>query len=76
MPGRRLVTDHADGAYVALFFEATCPAGSQPVTLDYRLFFAIDPSHRAIVVWRAGSGAATAVLSPARPAISVRHDAR
>ena len=62
-PTRQLVDEHADGAYAALFFEIDCAAAS-PVRVDYRLFFPVDPSHRAIVVARAGTQVATALLSP------------
>jgi hypothetical protein len=61
---RQLVADHADGAYAALFVDIACPRSSEPLTLDYRLFFAIDPSHRAILVSREAGQAATALLSP------------
>ena len=61
---KQQVDNHADGAYAALFIDVTCSGPATPVTLDYRLFFAIDPSHRAIVVSRNGSDVATALLSP------------
>jgi hypothetical protein len=61
---RQQVSNHADGAYAALFLEARCPAVPTHLTLDYRLFFDIDPSHRAIVVAHTGADTATALLSP------------
>jgi len=61
---KQLVDGHADGAYAALFFDVTCEGPPAPLTLDYRLFFAIDPSHRAILVSRNGAETATALLSP------------
>jgi len=61
---KQLVDDHADGAYVALFFDVTCVGPPAPLTLDYSLFFAIDPSHRAVLVSRVGADTATALLSP------------
>jgi hypothetical protein len=62
---KQLVDDHADGAYAALFFDVLCVVGPPaPLTLDYRLFFAIDPSHRAILVSRDGDDTATALLAP------------
>jgi hypothetical protein len=66
----QLVDDHADGAYAALFFDVVCPSADDLV-LDYRLFFRIDPSHRAIVVSRNGSETSTALLSPANRSISL-----
>ncbi|HXR55334.1 MAG TPA: hypothetical protein VN858_00960 [Casimicrobiaceae bacterium] len=63
-PTRMMVDDHADGAYAALFFDVTCPGRPQKIGVDYRLFFAIDPSHRGVFVFRSGAGTATALLSP------------
>lgn len=66
------VDNHADGAYAALFVDVSCDVTrdtardgpATPITLDYRLFFTIDPSHRAILVSRNGGDVATALLSP------------
>ncbi len=68
---KQQVDGHADGAYAALFIDVDCPATAAKLTLDYRLFFAIDPSHRAIVVARNGERTATALLSPERPTIDL-----
>jgi hypothetical protein len=64
VPQRQLVDDHADGAYAALFFDVRCDGTPKRLTFDYRMFFAIDPSHRAILVMRSGENLATSVLSP------------
>lgn len=61
---RQWVDNHADGAYSVLFLEARCASQPQRLTLDYRLFFDIDPSHRAIVVAHIGADTATALMSP------------
>jgi hypothetical protein len=63
-PGRQMVDYHADGAYAAVFFDVDCGRSVARVSLDYGLFFAIDPSHRAILVSHAGADTATALLSP------------
>jgi hypothetical protein len=63
-PDRQLIDGHADGAYAALFFEAVCAHAPRKLTLRYSLFFAIDPSHRGILVMRNGPAVSTAVLSP------------
>jgi hypothetical protein len=63
-PGRQMVDYHADGAYAAMFFNVVCKNRPVRLKLDYRLFFAIDPSHRAIFVMHSGQNVATAVLSP------------
>jgi hypothetical protein len=63
-PGRQLIDAHADGAYAVLFFEAVCAHAPRKLTLRYSLFFAVDPSHRGILVMRNGPAVSTAVLSP------------
>jgi hypothetical protein len=71
-PVRQMVADHADGAYAALFFDIVCQGPASRVTLDYRLFFSIDPSHRAILVMRNGSDTATSLLSPDNARIDLK----
>ena len=58
------IADRADGAYVALNFRISCGGAAAKLTLDYRLFFAVDPSHRGIAVFRTRGGAATALFAP------------
>ncbi len=70
-PGRQQVATRTDGAYAALFFEIRCPGAPPRVDLDYRVLFALDPSHRGIVVFRGRDGTATALLSPAVPHIAL-----
>ena len=65
-PGALRVVEHSDGIYAVLDLALDCPAtGAQ--TLDYRLFFALDPSHRGLLRVDAPTGAETVVLSPDRP---------
>jgi hypothetical protein len=68
-PRSQNIARHADGAYAALFFDIACDARATALTLDYALFFAIDPSHRGIVVIRTGDGIATALLAPERRSV-------
>jgi hypothetical protein len=63
-PTRQWVDGHADGAYAALFFDIVCVGAPKRITLDYRLFFTLDPSHRGILVLRSGERTATSLLSP------------
>jgi hypothetical protein len=77
-PQRQQIDDHADGAYVVLFFDVTCggaePAGSlanRSLTMRYDLFFDIDPSHRGIFLLRSKSGTSTAVLSPQNASVTL-----
>ena len=68
-PRRQLIDDHADGAYASLFFAVQCAHAPQRLTLEYSLFFAIDPSHRGIFVLQSGAQTTTAVLSPNNPSL-------
>lgn len=69
---RQQVADRADGSYAALFFRATCAGRPRGIMLDYRLFFAVDPSHRAIVVFRSSGEVATALLAPTQSRVVLR----
>jgi hypothetical protein len=64
VPTRQAVDNHADGAYAVLFFDIVCDNDAKSIALDYRMFFAIDPSHRGIFVMRSGENTATSLLSP------------
>jgi hypothetical protein len=63
-PTGQKIDEHADGAYAALFFDLACAGAPAMLTLEYDMFFAVDPSHRAILVMQSGANTATAVLSP------------
>ena len=70
-PTSQRVSQRADGAYAALAFEMTCKGAPSKVTLDYRLFFAVDPSHRCILVVRSSRGTSSALLSPANATVEL-----
>lgn len=70
-PTRQAVDFHADGAYAALFFDVVCSGATKRLTLDYRLFFKIDPSHRGILVLHSADRVATALLAPANARIEL-----
>ena len=70
-PTSQMIDAHADGAYAALFFDATCARTPQKLQLDYHLFYSIDPSHRAIFVFHSGANIATSVLSPQTSSINL-----
>jgi hypothetical protein len=70
-PRRRMIDDHADGAYAALFFDVVCAHVPRKISLRYTLFFNIDPSHRGIFVMNSGHDVATALLSPQNSKIDV-----
>jgi hypothetical protein len=66
---RLAISRHVDGAYAALLFDVACAGAPRTIAVDYDLFFTIDPSHRGIVVLRAGRSASTALASPDKPHI-------
>jgi hypothetical protein len=70
-PARQMVDYHADGAYAALMFDVVCQGAPKRLTLAYQLFFAVDPSHRAILVLQNGDKVATSVLSPDKAKIDL-----
>ena len=71
-PSRFAIADRADGAYAALFFRFVCDGAPRAVALDYGLFFAIDPSHRGILVLRTDNGASSALVSPDNARVDLR----
>lgn len=62
-PGTTQVVQHSDGAYAVLNSTFDCPAVGA-LTLDYQLFFALDPSHRGLLQVNQPTGVTTVVLSP------------
>ena len=71
-PTRQMVSIHADGAYAALSFDIVCAGTPTRLKLDYRMFFALDPSHRCVLVFRSGTDTATALISPDNAHIDLR----
>jgi len=54
-----------------LSFDIACAGAPGRLTRDHRMFFALDPSHRCIVVFRSGSNTSTALLSPGNARIEL-----
>jgi hypothetical protein len=75
-PSRQAIADRADGAYAALFFRVVCKGAPHSVAVDYKLFFAIDPSHRGILVFRSGGGTSTSLVSPENSHVELALPAR
>jgi hypothetical protein len=72
-PDKQKVDTHADGAYAVLFFTVHCAAkNAHALHLDDRLLFRIDPTHRGVLVFRAGAGASTALVSPANHELDLK----
>jgi hypothetical protein len=73
--GEQQVDEHTDGAYTVLPLVLSCPGGTPPgavpaLTVEYRLFSDVDPSHRGLLRLTDDSGTRTAVLDPNGPAQS------
>jgi len=62
-----LVDHHSDGAYAVLRFTATCPVRVTALTIDYRLFFDLDPQHKGLLRLDSPAGQRTAVVDSDRP---------
>jgi hypothetical protein len=44
-----LIDQHSDGAYAVLRLSATCPQPGPALSVEYRLLFDIDPTHRGLL---------------------------
>ena len=55
---------HSDGAYAILQFRATCPRTARRLTVEYQLFFDLDPQHRGLVRVSHEGATQTAIFSP------------
>jgi hypothetical protein len=62
-PNGLMVDYHAGSAYAVIPFSAECPVSGQ-LTLQYRLLFDIDPSHRGLLTIANGEQIQSEVLTP------------
>lgn len=53
--GELELVEHSDGPYARLPFTATCDDSSAPLRVEYDYFFDLDPQHRSVVRFAAGS---------------------
>lgn len=53
--------DRPDGVHVAIELTARCPAGADPLTVDYRAIFAVDAQHRGLVRFTSRGGTTVAI---------------
>ena len=63
-----LVHERLDGRYAWLALDGHCAQAPQVLALEYRFLFEVDPSHRGMLVLKAGTVTHGAVLAPARAA--------
>jgi len=60
-----LVDDHTDGKYAVLRFVAQCPNAPTLLSIDYELFFDLDPQHRGLLRLEHDGQSDTHVFGPA-----------
>ncbi|MAT69599.1 MAG: hypothetical protein CMJ58_08750 [Planctomycetaceae bacterium] len=65
------INRHSDGAYAVLMLTSDCDA-NEPITVDYRLLFDMDPTHRGLVLFDDGAAVSTHVLSPEQSTVELR----
>ena len=76
-PTEHLVDEHTDGAYAVLRFKAQCESPShRTITVEYGLFFDLDPTHRGLLRVDLGKGSKTGILSPERPRLEIGAETR
>jgi hypothetical protein len=68
-PNDLLVDHHAGEAFAVLRFAGSCPSGR--LSLEYRLLFDIDPTHRGLLTVVEGGGVRSDVLSPQRQVVEL-----
>ncbi len=67
-----LVDTHSDGAYAVLRLTGTCPSGTQPLAVNYRLLFEIDQLHRGLMRLDLDGVSHTAVLAPDTGVLTIK----
>ncbi|MBV8779608.1 MAG: HupE/UreJ family protein [Alphaproteobacteria bacterium] len=70
-PGEGMVDQHAGNGYAVLPFLAECPSASGALTVDYRLLFEVDPTHRGLLTMTAAAAVKTDVLTPTHASVSL-----
>lgn len=69
----QLVDHHSDGAYTVLPFRAHCPRGGV-LSVDYRLLFDLDPTHRGLLRVETAGETQSAIFSPRSTRVSIHPD--
>jgi hypothetical protein len=73
-PVQLLASRHVDGGYAVLRYAVRCaqaPGAATAVSIDYRLFFDLDPNHRGLLSFDFGGLQQTGVLSAAAPLLAL-----
>ena len=67
-----LIDDHTDGAYAVLRMAGTCSAGQGDLSINYRLLFDLDASHRGLLRLDLDGVTHNAVLSPDTGVLTIK----
>jgi HupE / UreJ protein len=59
-----LVDSHSDGTYAVIRFVADCPQELERLSISYRLFSEIDPTHRGLLNLTANGNNQASIFSP------------
>ncbi|MDQ3264191.1 MAG: HupE/UreJ family protein [Myxococcota bacterium] len=73
-PVRQQWTQHSDGAYQVLSFQAACDGPAKGASLDYRLLFDVDPLHRGLIRFAGNASALPRVASPQSTVVTLEAD--
>jgi hypothetical protein len=65
-PAPLMVDRHSDGTYAVIRLSGHCAVDARNATLEYRLFFDLDPQHRGLMQLEASGATRTAIFSPER----------
>lgn len=63
---QQMVDHHSDGAYTVIRFHGDCKNPPMAITVDYRLFFDLDPQHRGLLQLKFSGSSRSAIFSPDR----------
>jgi HupE / UreJ protein len=66
------VSDRVEGRFAWIELAGQCPAAPAQLSLEYRLLFDVDPTHRGILVLTSGGVAQSAIFAPERARIRLR----
>jgi hypothetical protein len=57
------VDHHTDGAYAVLLFRSDCASAARALSIDYGLFFDVDPQHRGLLRLESPAGTRSAIFA-------------
>ncbi len=76
VPRTPIVDRHSDGTYAVFRFSVDCGEARLPDTLDYRLFFDLDTTHRGLLTVHRNKSPYTTVFSPDQTRLALAAEAQ